>query len=103
MQSDRGTYSAYDVNVIDTYPLDKLQMIADYHIDITKLLNCNNLFCWTIKAGKSEHFAENAKDMERICWALSYFFRYYKMGDESYADVEIVFTKLFEQITTVEL
>ena len=45
MQIDRSTYSAYEDNAVDAYPLDKLQMIAAYyHIDITKLLDDYNLF-----------------------------------------------------------
>lgn len=45
MQIDRSTYSAYEDNAVDAYPLDKLQKIAEYyHIDITKLLDDYNLF-----------------------------------------------------------
>ena len=44
---DRTTYSRYEENVIDTYPLDKLSKAAElFQINITSLLDDYNLFLY---------------------------------------------------------
>lgn len=44
---DRTTYSRYEENVIDIYPLDKLSKVAElFKIDITSLLDDYNLFLY---------------------------------------------------------
>lgn len=47
MEVDRTTYSRYEENVIEAYPLDKLEKAAKYFgIDITELLDEYNLFLY---------------------------------------------------------
>ncbi len=47
MEVDRTTYSRYEENVLETYPLDKLEKAANYFgIDITELLDEYNLFLY---------------------------------------------------------
>ncbi|MEZ3454749.1 MAG: transcriptional regulator [Oscillospiraceae bacterium] len=47
MEVDRKTYSRYEENVLDAYPLDKLEKAAVYYeIDITELLDKYNLFLY---------------------------------------------------------
>lgn len=47
MEVDRTTYSRYEENVLEAYPLDKLKKVAVYFgIDITKLLDEYNLFLY---------------------------------------------------------
>lgn len=47
MEVDRTTYSRYEDNVLDAYPLDKLSKAAElFGIDITSLLDDFNLFLY---------------------------------------------------------
>lgn len=47
IEVDRTTYSRYEENVIDIYPLDKLSKAAKlFKIDITSLLDDYNLFLY---------------------------------------------------------
>lgn len=47
MGVDRTTYSRYEENVLEAYPLDKLEKAAKYFgIDIIELLNEYNLFLY---------------------------------------------------------
>ena len=47
MEVDRTTYSRYEENVLEAYPLDKLEKAANYFgIDITELLDEYNLFLY---------------------------------------------------------
>lgn len=47
MEVDRTTYSRYEENVLDAYPLDKLSKAAAlFGIDITALLDDYNLFLY---------------------------------------------------------
>lgn len=47
MEVDRTTYSRYEENVLEAYPLDKLKKAAVYFgIDITELLDKYNLFLY---------------------------------------------------------
>lgn len=47
MEVDRTTYSRYEENVLEAYPLDKLKKAAVYfEIDITELLDKYNLFLY---------------------------------------------------------
>lgn len=47
MGVDRTTYSRYEENVLEAYPLDKLEKAAKYFgIDITELLDEYNLFLY---------------------------------------------------------
>lgn len=47
MEVDRTTYSRYEENVLEAYPLDKLKKAAVYFgIDITELLDEYNLFLY---------------------------------------------------------
>lgn len=47
MKVDRTTYSRYEENVLEAYPLDKLAKAAElFHIDITSLLDDYNLFLY---------------------------------------------------------
>lgn len=47
MGVDRTTYSRYEENVLDAYPLDKLENAAKrFVIDITELLDEYNLFLY---------------------------------------------------------
>lgn len=48
MEVDRTTYSRYEDNVLDAYPLDKLSKAAElFGIDITSLLDDFNLFLYS--------------------------------------------------------
>lgn len=47
MEVDRTTYSRYEENVLDSYPLDKLTKAAKcFQIDVTALLDEYNLFLY---------------------------------------------------------
>ena len=47
MEVDRTTYSRYEDNVLDAYPLDKLSKAAElFGIDVTSLLDDFNLFLY---------------------------------------------------------
>lgn len=47
LEVDRTTYSRYEENVLEAYPLDKLAKAAElFHIDITSLLDDYNLFLY---------------------------------------------------------
>lgn len=47
MEVDRTTYSRYEENVLETYPLDKLSKAAEFfEIDVTSLLDDYNLFLY---------------------------------------------------------
>lgn len=47
MEVDRTTYSRYEENVLEAYPLDKLEKSAKHFgIDITELLDKYNLFLY---------------------------------------------------------
>lgn len=47
MEIDRTTYSRYEENVIDVYPLDKLEFAAKlFQIEVTELLDDYNLFLY---------------------------------------------------------
>lgn len=47
MGVNRTTYSRYEENVLDAYPLDKLKKAAEvFHIDVTSLLDDYNLFLY---------------------------------------------------------
>lgn len=47
MDVDRTTYSRYEENVLDAYPLDKLEQAAKlFQIDVTALLDDYNLFLY---------------------------------------------------------
>ena len=47
MEVDRTTYSRYEENVLEAYPLDKLAKAAKlFQIDVTALLNDYNLFLY---------------------------------------------------------
>lgn len=47
MEVDRTTYSRYEENVLEAYPLDKLEKAAKHFgIDITELLDEYNLFLY---------------------------------------------------------
>ncbi len=53
MEVDRTTYSRYEENVLETYPLDKLEKAAKYFgIDITVLLDEYNLFLYHGQGGQ---------------------------------------------------
>ena len=106
MQIDRGTYSAYEENVVDAYPLDKLQMIADYyHIDITKLLDDYNLFLLNDQ-GQQVRALRQEMHMTRNTFAEQYHIsvdtiKNWEMNRTRMAKQS--FAKLFEQISTVGL
>lgn len=47
MEIDRTTYSRYEENVLDAYPLDKLEKAAElFKTDVTSLLDEYNLFLY---------------------------------------------------------
>lgn len=47
MEVDRKTYSRYETNVLEAYPLDKLEKASKYFgIDIADLLDEYNLFLY---------------------------------------------------------
>lgn len=47
MGVDRTTYSRYEENVLEAYPLDKLAKAAElFHVDVTALLDDYNLFLY---------------------------------------------------------
>ena len=47
MELDRTTYSRYEENILDAYPLDKLKKAAElFQIDVTSLLDEYNLFLY---------------------------------------------------------
>ena len=47
MEVDRTTYSRYEENVLEAYPLDKLAKAAElFGIDVTALLDDYNLFLY---------------------------------------------------------
>ncbi len=47
MRIDRTTYSRYEENVIDAYPLDRLELAAKlFQIEVTELLDDYNLFLY---------------------------------------------------------
>lgn len=47
MKIDRTTYSRYEENILETYPLDKLSKAAElFQIDVTDLLDDYNLFLY---------------------------------------------------------
>ena len=47
MEIDRTTYSRYEENVLDAYPLDKLEKAAElFGIDVISLLDEYNLFLY---------------------------------------------------------
>ncbi|MCM1226857.1 MAG: helix-turn-helix domain-containing protein [Clostridium sp.] len=47
MEVDRTTYSRYEENVLEAYPLDKLAKAAElFQIDVTALLDDYNLFLY---------------------------------------------------------
>lgn len=47
MEVDRTTYSRYEENILETYPLDKLSKAAElFQIDVTDLLDDYNLFLY---------------------------------------------------------
>ena len=106
MQIDRSTYSAYEENVVDAYPLDKLQMIADYyHIDITKLLDDYNLFLlndqgWQVRALRQEMHMTRSEFAD-YCHIPSDTIKNWEMNRTRMAKQS--FAKLFEQISTVGL
>ena len=62
MGVDRKTYSRYEENVLEAYPLDKLEKAANYFgIDITELLDEYNLFLY---CGQGEQIKELRKSLE---------------------------------------
>ncbi len=62
MNIDRTTYSRYEENVLDAYPLDKLSILAKYFgIDIINLLDEYNLFLYQ---GQGEQIKRLRKSMK---------------------------------------
>lgn len=62
MEVDRTTYSRYEDNVLDAYPLDKLSKAAElFGIDITSLLDDFNLFLYN---GQGKQIKELRKSMK---------------------------------------
>lgn len=62
MSIDRTTYSRYEENVLDAYPLDKLSILAKYFgIDIINLLDEYNLFLYH---GQGEQIKRLRKSMK---------------------------------------
>ena len=59
---DRTTYSRYEENVLEAYPLDKLSKAAElFGIDVTALLDDYNLFLYH---GQGRQIKELRKSME---------------------------------------
>ncbi len=106
MQIDRSTYSAYEDNAVDAYPLDKLQKIAEYyHIDITKLLDDYNLFLLNDQ-GRQVRALRQEMHMTRNAFAEHYHIpvdtiKNWEMNRTRMSKQS--FVKLFEQIVAAEL
>lgn len=62
MEVDRTTYSRYEENVLEAYPLDKLAKAAElFGIDVTALLDDYNLFLYH---GQGRQIKELRKSMK---------------------------------------
>lgn len=62
MNIDRTTYSRYEENILEAYPLDKLSKAAEhFNIDITNLLDEYNLFLYQ---GQGEQIKRLRKSMK---------------------------------------
>lgn len=62
MGVDRTTYSRYEENVLEAYPLDKLSKVAEFfEIDVTSLLDDYNLFLYR---GQGQQIKELRKSLK---------------------------------------
>ena len=60
MAIDRTTYSRYEENVLDAYPLDKLEKAAGlFKTDVTSLLDEYNLFLYNGQGGQIKRLRQS--------------------------------------------
>ena len=62
MKVDRTTYSRYEENILETYPIDKLSKAAElFKIDVTSLLDDYNLFLYRSQGQQIKRLRKSLK------------------------------------------